>query len=65
MENALLLSLIAVIAMLVVRAVGYQLTSTHDNIQSEMEAHGVVDSSPQTPSGSGNGSKGRGNARGN
>ena len=45
-EYALVLALIAIVAILVVKAVGTQTASTFDNIQSQMTAQGVAASTP-------------------
>jgi len=49
-EYALVLALIAIVAILVVKAVGTQTSSTFDNIQSQMSTQGIVSSAPSTPS---------------
>ena len=50
-EYALVLALIAIVAILVVKAVGTKTSSTFDNIQSTMETQGVSSTVPVTPSG--------------
>ncbi|MCX7825361.1 MAG: Flp family type IVb pilin [Verrucomicrobiae bacterium] len=49
-EYALVLALIAIVAILVVKAVGTQTSSTFDNIQSTMSAQGVTTSAPTAAS---------------
>jgi Flp pilus assembly pilin Flp len=46
-EYALVLALIAIVAILVVKAVGTKTASTFDNIQSQMTAQGVAGTQPQ------------------
>ena len=48
-EYGMLLALIAILAMLVVKNISVQTTSTYDNIQSQMTSQGVGSVSPQTP----------------
>jgi Flp pilus assembly pilin Flp len=45
-EYALVLALIAIVAILVVKAVGTQTASTFDNIQSTMNAQGLPSVTP-------------------
>ena len=49
-EYALVLALIAIVAILVVKAVGTQTSSTFDNIQSQMTSQGVTATSPSAAS---------------
>ena len=51
-EYALVLALIAIVAILVVKAVGTKTASTFDNVQSTMESQGVAATTPTAPSGS-------------
>ncbi|MFZ2643493.1 MAG: Flp family type IVb pilin [Verrucomicrobiia bacterium] len=51
-EYGLVLALIAIVAILVVKAVGTQTTSTFDNVQSQMTAAGVASTTPVTASSS-------------
>ena len=51
-EYALVLALIAIVAILVVKAVGTKTASTFDNVQSTMQAQGVASTTPTAPSGS-------------
>jgi len=48
-EYALVLALIAVVAILVIKALGTKTTSTFDNIQGQMSSQGVMSSSPTAP----------------
>jgi Flp pilus assembly pilin Flp len=48
-EYALVLALIAIVAILVVRAVGTRTTSTFDNIQNQMQTQGVTTTAPTSP----------------
>jgi Flp pilus assembly pilin Flp len=48
-EYALVLALIAIVAILVVRAVGTRTSSTFDNIQLQMSQQGVSATSPVSP----------------
>ncbi|MBI5396334.1 MAG: Flp family type IVb pilin [Verrucomicrobia bacterium] len=48
-EYALVLALIAIVAILVIKAVGTKTASTFDNIQSQMTAQSVMSSTPVTP----------------
>lgn len=52
-EYALVLALIAVVAILVIKALGGKTTSTFDNIQGQMTSQGVMSSQP-TAASSGN-----------
>jgi Flp pilus assembly pilin Flp len=45
-EYALVLALIAVVAILVIKALGTKTTSTFDNIQGQMSSQGVMDTQP-------------------
>jgi Flp pilus assembly pilin Flp len=45
-EYALVLALIAIVAILVVKAVGTKTASTFDNVQSQMEVQGVAATAP-------------------
>jgi Flp pilus assembly pilin Flp len=49
-EYGLVLALIAIVAILVVKAVGTQTTSTFDNVQSQMTSAGVASTSPTAAS---------------
>ncbi len=49
-EYALVLALIAIVAILVVKAVGTQTASTFDNIQSQMTSQGIAASTPTAAS---------------
>ena len=49
-EYGLVLALIAIVAILVVKAVGTKTTSTFDNAQSQMTSQGVTTTSPTTAS---------------
>ena len=51
-EYGMVLALIAVMAILVVRAVGTQTTSTFDNVQSQMTSQGIAATAPIPASGS-------------
>lgn len=50
MEYGLVLALIAIVAILVVKAVGTQTTSTFDNVQSQMTSSGIASTSPTAAS---------------
>ncbi|MBI5396680.1 MAG: Flp family type IVb pilin [Verrucomicrobia bacterium] len=45
-EYALVLALIAVVAILVIKALGTKTTSTFDNIQGQMTSQSVMNSTP-------------------
>jgi len=47
----MLLSLVAIVAMVVVKTTGNKTASTYDNIQSQMTAQGIGSMTPQAPSG--------------
>ena len=49
-EYGLVLALIAIVAILVIKAVGTQTTSTFDNVQSQMATQGVATTSPTAAS---------------
>jgi len=49
-EYGLVLVLIAIVAILVVKAVGTQTTSTFDNVQSQMTSSGIASTSPTAAS---------------
>lgn len=49
-EYGLVLALIAIVAILVIKAVGTKTTSTFDNIQSTMTSQGVSSTSPTAAS---------------
>ena len=49
-EYGLVLALIAIVAILVVKAVGTKTASTFDNIQSTMTSQGVATTTPQSAS---------------
>jgi Flp pilus assembly pilin Flp len=49
-EYGLVLALIAIVAILVIKAVGTKTTSTFDNIQSQMTSQGVATTSPTAAS---------------
>ena len=49
-EYGLVLALIAIVAILVVKAVGSKTTSTFDNVQSQMTSQGVAATSPTAAS---------------
>ena len=49
-EYGLVLALIAIVAILVVKAVGTKTASTFDNIQSTMTSQGVASTTPQSVS---------------
>ena len=49
-EYALVLALIAIVAILVVKAVGTKTASTFDNVQSQMEVQGVAATAPMSTS---------------
>ena len=48
-EYALVLALIAVVAILVIKALGTKTTSTFDNIQGQMTTQQVMNSAPTAP----------------
>ena len=52
-EYALLLSFIALTAMVAVRYAGLSTANTYDNVQSQMSGQSVASMTPQAPSGSG------------
>jgi Flp pilus assembly pilin Flp len=49
-EYGLVLALIAIVAILVVKATGTKTTSVFDNVQSQMTAQGVANTSPTAAS---------------
>jgi Flp pilus assembly pilin Flp len=49
-EYGLVLALIAIVAILVIKAVGTKTTSTFDNIQSQMTSQGIATTSPTAAS---------------
>jgi Flp pilus assembly pilin Flp len=49
-EYGLVLALIAIVAILVVKAVGTKTTSTFNNVQSQMTSQGVASTSPTAAS---------------
>ncbi|OHE75572.1 MAG: hypothetical protein A2107_05875 [Verrucomicrobia bacterium GWF2_62_7] len=49
-EYGLVLALIAIVAILVVKAVGTQTTSTFDNVQTQMTTAGIATTSPTAAS---------------
>jgi len=49
-EDGLVLALIAIVAILVVKAVGTKTTSTFDNVQSQMTSQGIATTSPTAAS---------------
>jgi Flp pilus assembly pilin Flp len=49
-EYGLVLALIAIVAILVVKAVGSKTASAFDNIQSQMTAQGIASTSPTSAS---------------
>jgi len=49
-EYGLVLALIAIVAILVVKAVGTKTTSTFDNVQSQMTSQGIATTSPTAAS---------------
>lgn len=49
-EYALVLALIAIVAILVIKAVGSKTASTFDNVQSQMTSQGVMNTTPVAPS---------------
>jgi Flp pilus assembly pilin Flp len=49
-EYGLVLALIAIVAILVVKAVGTKTTSTFDNVQSQMTAQGIATTAPTAAS---------------
>lgn len=51
-EYGLVLALVAIIAIVVVKAVGTQTTSAFDNVQNQMTSQGIATTSPTVPSGS-------------
>ena len=48
-EYALVLALIAIVAILVIKAVGSKTASTFDNVQGQMTSQGVMSSGPVAP----------------
>jgi Flp pilus assembly pilin Flp len=48
-EYALVLALIAIVAILVIKAVGTKTASTFDNVQGQMTSQGVMNTTPITP----------------
>jgi Flp pilus assembly pilin Flp len=48
-EYALVLALIAIVAILVIKAVGSKTASTFDNVQNQMTVQGVMNTTPVTP----------------
>jgi Flp pilus assembly pilin Flp len=48
-EYALVLALIAIVAILVIKAVGTKTASAFNNIQSQMTAQGVMSTTPVSP----------------
>jgi Flp pilus assembly pilin Flp len=48
-EYALVLALIAIVAILVIKAVGTKTASAFNNIQSQMSSQGVMNTTPVTP----------------
>lgn len=48
-EYALVLALIAIVAILVIKAVGSKTASTFDNVQNQMTTQGVMNTQPVTP----------------
>lgn len=51
-EYGLVLALIAIVAILVVKAVGTQTTSTFDNVRTQMQTQGVATTAPTAASSS-------------
>ena len=51
-EYGMMVALVAIVAMVVVKATGTKTTTTFDNVQSQMTAQGIATTTPQTPSGS-------------
>ncbi len=49
-EYGLVLALIAIVAILVVKAVGTKTASTFNNVQSQMTAQGIATTTPMTAS---------------
>ncbi len=49
-EYGLVLALIAIVAILVVKAVGSKTTSTFDNVQTQMTSQGIATTSPTAAS---------------
>jgi Flp pilus assembly pilin Flp len=49
-EYGLVLALIAIVAILVVKAVGSKTTSTFDNVQSQMTSQGIATTAPTAAS---------------
>ncbi|MBI5683791.1 MAG: Flp family type IVb pilin [Verrucomicrobia bacterium] len=49
-EYGLVLALIAIVAILVVKAVGTQTTSTFDNVQTQMTSQGISATTPTAAS---------------
>ena len=50
MEYGLVLALIAIVAILVVKAVGTKTASTFNNVQSQMTAQGIATTTPMAAS---------------
>ncbi|MBI5396678.1 MAG: Flp family type IVb pilin [Verrucomicrobia bacterium] len=48
-EYALVLALIAIVAILVIKAVGTKTASTFDNVQGQMTSQGVMNTTPIAP----------------
>jgi Flp pilus assembly pilin Flp len=48
-EYALVLALIAVVAILVIKALGTKTASTFDNVQGQMTSQGVMNTAPVAP----------------
>jgi len=48
-EYALVLALIAIVAILVIKAVGSKTASTFDNVQNQMTVQGVMNTTPVQP----------------
>ncbi|MBI5395027.1 MAG: Flp family type IVb pilin [Verrucomicrobia bacterium] len=48
-EYALVLALIAIVAILVIKAVGTKTASTFNNVQSQMTSQGVMNTTPVVP----------------
>jgi Flp pilus assembly pilin Flp len=49
-EYGLVLALIAIVAIIVIKAVGTKTTSTFDNVQSQMTSQGIATTTPTAPS---------------
>lgn len=49
-EYGLVLALIAIVAILVVKAVGTKTASAFDNVQSQMDSQGIAQTAPVTAS---------------